>query len=212
MKLATVGKWAFIVGLVLAGVGGLFSQVGWVVWVLAILGVIVGLLNITAEDTQSFLLAAIAFVLSATALNTIPFVGGTIGNILGYVAAFVAGATIVAAVKTLFVVKMKPAIVGKWAFIVGLVLAGVAGLFFQVGWMVWVLAILGVIVGFLNITAEDTQSFLLAAIAFALSATALNTIPFVGGTIGNILGYVAAFVAGATIVAAVKTLFVTARQ
>ena len=28
--------------------------------------------------------------------------------------------------KTLFVVKMKPAVVGKWAFIVGLVLAGVA--------------------------------------------------------------------------------------
>jgi hypothetical protein len=107
---------------------------------------------------------------------------------------------------------MKLATVGKWAFIAGLVLAGVAGLFFQVGWMVWVLAILGVIVGFLNITAEDTQSFLLAAIAFVLSATALNTIPFVGGTIGNILGYVAAFVAGATIVAAVKTLFVTARQ
>jgi hypothetical protein len=78
--------------------------------------------------------------------------------------------------------------------------------------MVRVLAILGVIVGLLNITAEDTQSFLLAAIAFALSATALNTIPFVGGTIGNVLGYVAAFVAGATIVAAVKTLFVTARQ
>ena len=103
MKLATVGKWVFIVGLDLAGVGGLYSQVGWVVWVLAILGVIVGLLNITAEDTQSFLLAAIAFALSATALNTIPFVGETIGNALGYVAAFVAGAAIVAAVKTLFV-------------------------------------------------------------------------------------------------------------
>jgi hypothetical protein len=212
MNLATVGKWALIAGLVLAGVGGLFFHVAWVVWVLAILGVIVGLLNITAEDTRSFLLAAIAFVLSATALNAIPFVGGTIGNILGYIAAFVAGATIVAAVKTLFVAEMEPAIVGKWAFIVGLVLAGVAGLFFQVGWMVWVLAIFGVIVGLLNIIAQDTQSFLLAAIAFALSATALNTVPFVGGTIGNILGYVAAFVAGATIVAAAKTLFVAARR
>jgi hypothetical protein len=103
MKLATVGRWAFIVGLVLAGVVGLFLQVGWVVWVLAILGVIVGLLNIPAEDTQSFLLAAIAFALSATALNTIPLIGGVIGNILGYVAAFVAGAMIVVALKTLFV-------------------------------------------------------------------------------------------------------------
>lgn len=101
--------------------------------------------------------------------------------------------------------------VGKWAFIVGLVLAGVAGLFFQAVWAVWVLALLGVIVGILNIPAEDTQGFLLAAIAFALSATALNTIPLVGGTIANILGYVAAFVAGAMIVVALKALFKTAQ-
>jgi hypothetical protein len=103
MKLATVGRWAFIVGLVLAGVVGLFLQVEWVIWVLALLGVIVGLLNVTAEDTQGFLLAAIAFALSATALNTVPFVGAMVGNILGYVAAFVAGAMIVVALKALFV-------------------------------------------------------------------------------------------------------------
>ncbi len=30
---------------------GLFFQPAWVIWVLAILGVIVGLLNVTAEDT-----------------------------------------------------------------------------------------------------------------------------------------------------------------
>jgi hypothetical protein len=102
MQLATVGKWAFIVGLVLAGVAGLFLQAAWVVWVLAILGVIVGLLNVTQEETQGFLLAAIAFALSATALNTVPYVGGVVANILGYVAAFVAGAMIVVALKALF--------------------------------------------------------------------------------------------------------------
>jgi hypothetical protein len=107
---------------------------------------------------------------------------------------------------------MKLATAGKWAFIVGLVLAGVAGLFFQAGWVVWVLAILGVIVGLLNITQEQTQGFLLAAIAFALSATALNTVPYVGGVVANILGYVAAFVAGAMIVVALKALFETAQQ
>jgi hypothetical protein len=102
MKLATVGKWAFIIGLVLAGGAGLLFQAGWVVWVLAILGVIVGLLNVTQEQTQGFLLAAIAFALSATALNTVPYVGGVVANILGYVAAFVAGAMIVVALKALF--------------------------------------------------------------------------------------------------------------
>jgi hypothetical protein len=102
--------------------------------------------------------------------------------------------------------------VGKWAFIIGLVLAGVVGYIFQAEWVVWVLAILGVIVGLLNVTREDTERFLLAAIAFGLSVTALNTVPGLGLHITNILGYVAAFVAGAVVVVALKALFQTAQQ
>ena len=102
-RLTMIGKWAFIAGLVLAVVAGiLFESKEWVLWVLAILGVIVGLLNITQADTQGFLLAAIAFLASATALNLIPIVGDTLRSILEYAAAFVAGATIVVAGKALF--------------------------------------------------------------------------------------------------------------
>lgn len=107
---------------------------------------------------------------------------------------------------------MNLAMVGKWAFIIGLVLAVLVGFVFQAGWVVWVLAVLGVIVGLLNVTGEDTEKFLLAAIAFALSVTALNTVPVLGFLITNILGYVAAFVAGAVIVVALKVLFQTARS
>ena len=102
--------------------------------------------------------------------------------------------------------------VGKWAFIVGLVLAVLAGLFFQPPWAIWVLAILGVIVGFLNVTAEDTRGFLLAAIALTLSATALNAIPVVGTAFSYVLPFVVAFTAGAMIVVALKELFKTARE
>lgn len=101
--------------------------------------------------------------------------------------------------------------IGKWAFILGLVIAVVAGIFFQAAWVVWVLVLLGVVVGLLNITAAETQSFLLAAIAFLLSATALSVIPFVGGILTNILSYIAAFVSGAVIVVALLSLFRTAR-
>jgi hypothetical protein len=102
-KLALAGKWAFIIGLVLAVVAGvLFEDEESVFWVLAILGVVVGLLNVTQADTQSFLLAAIALTLSATALNLIPIVGETLSQILHYVASFVAGAMIVVALKALF--------------------------------------------------------------------------------------------------------------
>ena len=101
---------------------------------------------------------------------------------------------------------------GKWAFIIGLVIAMLAGLFFQPAWAIWVLAILGVIVGLINVTAEDTRSFLLASIALTLSATALNTIPIVGTAFSFVLPFVVAFVAGAMIVVALKELFQTARE
>jgi hypothetical protein len=106
---------------------------------------------------------------------------------------------------------MNTAKIGKWAFIIGLVVAVLAGLLFQPGWAIWVLAILGLIVGLLNVTAEDTRSFLLASIALTLSATALNTLPIVGAALSFILPFVVAFVAGATIVIALKELFQTAR-
>ena len=107
---------------------------------------------------------------------------------------------------------MKLELVGKWAFIIGLVLAVVVGYIFQAEWVIWVLAVLGVIVGLLNVTREDTERFLLAAIALALSVTALSTVPVLGLSITNILGYVAAFVAGAMVVVALKALFQTARS
>jgi hypothetical protein len=113
MKLATVGKWAFIVGLVLAILAGLFFQVAWLVWVLAILGVIVGILYITTEETQSFLLAAVAITLSATALNTIPLIGEFLKNILGFVAAFVAGAMLIVGLKAIILPTWKPTIKSK---------------------------------------------------------------------------------------------------
>jgi len=106
---------------------------------------------------------------------------------------------------------MDTAKIGKWAFIIGLVVAVLAGLFFQPGWAIWVLAILGLIVGLLNVTAEDTRAFLLASIALTLSATALNTLPLVGTALSYILPFVVAFVAGATIVVALKELFQTTR-
>ena len=107
---------------------------------------------------------------------------------------------------------MNTANIGKWAFIVGLVVAVIAGLLFQPAWAIWVLAILGLVVGLLNVTAEDTRGFLLAAIALTLSATALNTIPLVGTAISSVLSFVVVFVAGATIVVAIKELFHTARS
>jgi hypothetical protein len=108
--------------------------------------------------------------------------------------------------------KMNRESIGKWAFIIGLVVAVLAGLLFQPGWAIWVLAVLGVIVGLLNVTAEETRGFLLASIALTLSATALNTLPIIGSALSYVLPFVVAFVAGGMIVVSLKELFETARK
>ena len=59
-----VGKCAFVVGLVIAGAGGLGLEQAWFGWVLAVLGLIVGFLNISAQESQTFLLAAIALIVA----------------------------------------------------------------------------------------------------------------------------------------------------
>ena len=102
--------------------------------------------------------------------------------------------------------------IGKWAFIVGLVIAGLAGVGFDQTWFTWVLALLGLIVGFLNVTTGETQGFLLAAIALMLSANAVQEIPYVGPQLTQILGNLVAFMAAAVLVVALRALFDTVRD
>ena len=98
--------------------------------------------------------------------------------------------------------------VGRYSFLAGVVIAIVAGLT-ELSWAPAALAVLGVVVGFLNITTEETSSFLLAAIAFMLSATALDAIPPVGDALAPFVANVVAFVGAAVFVVAVRTLLET---
>ena len=68
------------------------------------------------------------------------------------------------------------ALVGKCSFIVGLLIAVGGGLGFEQAWFGWVLAVLGLIVGFLNISDKEHQAFLLAAIALIVAANAVGAI------------------------------------
>ncbi len=101
---------------------------------------------------------------------------------------------------------------GKWAFIVGFVICVIAGLFFAQPWMYWVLAVLGLIVGFMNITGEETKTFLLAAIGLMLSATSLIAVPKIGVAVTEIVANVVAFIAAAVLVVSLKSLFEVAKD
>ncbi len=69
-----LGAWAFVIGLFLAVI--LAFLVGtntpdWAIFVLAVVGIIVGILNVTGKEVQKFLVAAIAFLLSFQALSAV---------------------------------------------------------------------------------------------------------------------------------------------
>ena len=102
--MAHIGKWAFIVGLVIAVAGGLGVEQSWFGWVLAALGLIVGFLNVSDKETQTFLVAAIALIVAASAVGAIPYVGDLVTQVIANLVLFLGGAVLVVALKSLFAV------------------------------------------------------------------------------------------------------------
>jgi len=111
--------------------------------------------------------------------------------------------------------------VGFWAFIVGLIIAVVVGIMAALGIIgsavmpaiIIVLIILGLIVGFLNITAKEILLFLVATIALIVVGgvfAPLSTFG-IGAMLDAILALVATLMAPAAVVAAIKALWAVGR-
>ncbi len=98
------GHWAFLIGIVLAIIAGFVPQLQspTVTWVLVLLGLIVGLLNITAKEIQEFLIAAVALVIAADAAGDIIALGLTMAVILGNIVTFVFPAALLVALKAIW--------------------------------------------------------------------------------------------------------------
>jgi hypothetical protein len=102
-----IGTWAFLIGVLIAVVAGLvptFSQpplAGQVAWVLVILGLVVGFLNIRAREIQEFLIACVA-ILVVAGMGGLPPLGRTLGTILTNIIAFVAPAAFLVACRAIW--------------------------------------------------------------------------------------------------------------
>src|SRR3989338_7740051 len=75
-----LGAWAFIIGALVAVVLGALSATAgttWVVGLLLVLGVVVGLLNISEKEIVPFLVASVAFLVAA------PAFGAAVGSVVG---------------------------------------------------------------------------------------------------------------------------------
>ncbi len=85
---------------------------------------------------------------------------------------------------------------GKWAFIIGALLAVLMGILEGVGqtlgtnvWLILLLLVLGLVIGFVNITAKEVQPFLVASIAVLVAVTSANLVAAntLFSPLGNIL-------------------------
>ena len=105
--LGIVGFLAFAAGLVLAVVGGIVApNNGTIILALVILGILVGLLNITSREATPLLLAAVALLAVGTVgfspLNDlISGLGDGANEVVYYFARLMAPAAVIVAVKTL---------------------------------------------------------------------------------------------------------------
>lgn len=110
--------------------------------------------------------------------------------------------------------------VGSWAFIVGLIIAVLAGVIIHDvtlnNWLILALGVLGLIVGFLNVTAKESTPFLVAAIALVVSATSFNAVleklpaSTVVTVVQTVLGNIAVFVAPAAVLVALRAIYALA--
>ncbi|MFH0836174.1 MAG: hypothetical protein V1834_03360 [Candidatus Micrarchaeota archaeon] len=107
-----IGPWAFILGLVIAIIAGFLGPMdSMYALVIAVLGIIVGILNVSDKEVNLFLLSGIGFLLGASSL--IPVVTGVFGvvsgdlagwivSILNYVIVFVSPAIAIVGIKALY--------------------------------------------------------------------------------------------------------------
>jgi len=102
-----LGAWAFLIGVILAVIFGFIATQLWVIWVLVILGIIVGLLNIADAEVQPFLLAGVVLVI-VSAFGGSVFTGlklmntAFLTNILNNMLMLFVPATVIVALKSVF--------------------------------------------------------------------------------------------------------------
>ena len=121
--------------------------------------------------------------------------------------------------------KKVTALIGAWAYIIGMIIAIVVGAISNLPGMAWLLTILiamGLIVGFFNVSGKETGAYLLAAVSLVL-VTSLGgsvigalgdgtALAWLGDSLQGVLNAMTMFVVPATIVVALKAIYALAKD
>ena len=106
--------------------------------------------------------------------------------------------------------------IGRWAFLIGIVLAVLIGLV-NFSYSALILMILGLIVGFLNVSTKEYVEFLVAIVALIVIGVAgFEALANVGSSLygwaADVLNNVIAFVGAAGVVVALKAIVLTSKE
>ena len=111
---------------------------------------------------------------------------------------------------------------GGWAFIAGTVLAVILGVAATMGagwstneWLLLLMVVIGLVIGFANVTTKEVIAFLIAAVALIITSmaglTTIDTlIPYLGTFLQRTISYIVVFVAPAALVVSLKAVWALA--
>lgn len=107
--MAKIGVWAFIAGIVVAIVAAFVGN-PWTIPALVVVGIIVGLLNVSDKETTAFLTASVSVMIAVftagasinSSLATLGTVGTVLAALLQNINVLVFPATIVVAIKAIY--------------------------------------------------------------------------------------------------------------
>jgi hypothetical protein len=114
--------------------------------------------------------------------------------------------------------KNVMAMVGAWAFIGGIIISLLLGFFagYATAWATSVLIVLGLVVGFLNVTDKEMQTFLLSTVALVIVTSfggqVLGSVATIGAVLQRTLNAIIVFVVPATIVVALKAVYAISKD
>ena len=110
-----IGNWAYIIGGIVVVIAGIGSGVGaawaanaWLGFILVVLGLTIGFVNIAKKEVVPFLVAAVALVIVGGAASlgnidpVVPIVGSVLQGIVNFSILLVAPAALVVALKAAY--------------------------------------------------------------------------------------------------------------
>ena len=109
--------------------------------------------------------------------------------------------------------KKNTNFIGGWAFLIGIVLAIIIALFGTISpTMLWVLMVLGLVIGVVNVTDEEATPFMMSGIVLIIAVSLGREAVMISPLLVSMLDALLLLFIPATIVVAIKNVFSMARH